>query len=199
MGTHPLLTTTVNQHRQLHSKVRLFATGHSFQSPDFSNLSTMPRNFSVVEPHPSVVNHGGYIGSGIGGAGNYKHYNRAELTPGPSAQGPAARIPLKKRPDRVVPCGRGGAGNMRRVTNSPEPEMFQFDEEMMKQRETAAPTYHIGRGGAANFVDEMKPRTNRMGSTGSDMSVNSDRSEASSVRSRMEGTFNRLTRKISNR
>ena len=36
----------------------------------------MPRNFSVVEPHPSVVNHGGYIGSGIGGAGNYKHYNR---------------------------------------------------------------------------------------------------------------------------
>ncbi|KAI7046148.1 hypothetical protein KC317_g23486, partial [Hortaea werneckii] len=75
----------------------------------------MPRNFSVVEPHPSVVNHGGYIGSGIGGAGNYKHYNRAELTPGPSAQGPAARIPLKKRPDRVVPCGRGGAGNMRRV------------------------------------------------------------------------------------
>ncbi|OTA34359.1 hypothetical protein BTJ68_07115 [Hortaea werneckii EXF-2000] len=138
----------------------------------------MPRNFSVVEPHPSVVNRGGYIGSGIGGAGNYKHYNRAELTPGPSAQGPAARIPLKKRPDRVVPCGRGGAGNMRRVTNSPEPEMFQFDEEMMKQRETAAPTYHIGRGGAANFVDEMKPRTNRMGSTGSDMSVNSDRTMA---------------------
>lgn len=158
----------------------------------------MPGNYSVVEPHPSVVNHGGYIGSGIGGAGNYKHYNRSELTSGPTATGPPARIPLSKpQQTRVVPSGRGGAGNMRRMPTSPEPEMFQFDEEMMKQREAVAPTYHIGRGGAANFVNEMNPRAKRVGSTDSSISVNSDRSDASSVRRSMEGAFGKLTRKLS--
>ncbi|TKA30810.1 hypothetical protein B0A50_02530 [Salinomyces thailandicus] len=156
----------------------------------------MPRNYSVVEPHPSVVSHGGYVGSGIGGAGNYKHYGPAELTSGPTATGPAARVPLKRPQARTVLSGRGGAGNMRKV-NSPEPEMFQFDEDMMQQKMSAAPTYHIGRGGAANFVNEMQPRANRMGSTDSNVSVNSDSSEASSVRRSMEGAFSKLTRKLS--
>jgi len=86
---------------------------------------------------------------------------------------------------------------MRRVAHSPEPEIFQFDEEMVKRRENAAPTYHIGRGGAANFVDERNPGMSRMCSGGSTASVTSDKSTASSVRRSMEGAFGRLTRTFS--
>jgi len=77
-----------------------------------------------------------------------------------------------------------------------EETMFQFDEEMVKRRESQAPVYHIGRGGAANFIDETKPKTTRMGSTDSTASVNSDHSTGS-VRRSMEGAFGRLSRKLS--
>ncbi|KAK6428113.1 hypothetical protein LTR95_015744 [Oleoguttula sp. CCFEE 5521] len=159
----------------------------------------MSRNYSVTEPHPSVSKSGSYIiSSGIGGAGNYKRYNASELTAGPSATGPASLVALAKQPQRVVRTGRGGAGNFSRSTSATveEPQrIFQFDEEMVKRRETQAPVYHIGRGGAANFVNDAKPRVARMGSTGSADSVSSGESAASSVRS----AVGRLGRVLSSR
>src|ERR1700761_6107908 len=136
----------------------------------------MSRNVSVTEPHPSVPKAGGYVFVGRGGAGNYKRYKGDELTSGPTASGPASRISLTKgfkRQPAVQPTGRGGAGNMFRAPDNEE-RVFQFDEEMVKRREMQAPVYHIGRGGAANYVDEttqqqqqqqQQPRSERMGST----------------------------------
>ena len=163
----------------------------------------MPRNYSVTEPHPSVAK--GYFSSGIGGAGNYKHYSPSTLTPGPNATGPAARVQLTRpQVPRVMLSGRGGAGNSRKyqAPTSPEPEIFQFDEEMMKQRGTVAPVYHFGRGGGGNFVDERKTsgakRTASIDS-GSAASVSSERSTSSSVRRTMEGAMGRLSKVLSSR
>lgn len=83
---------------------------------------------------------------------------------------------------------------MFRTTPESEETMFQFDEEMVKKRETQAPVYHIGRGGAANVVDESKPRAGRMGSTDSSASVSTEGSEIGARRS-LEGAFGKFTRK----
>lgn len=111
----------------------------------------MSRNMSLVEPHPTVPKSGGYIMSGRGGAGNIKRYKPEEVTSGDSASGPASRISLSRPFRRVVPSGRGGAGNM---FSANEESIFQFDEEMVKARESATPVYHIGRGGAGNLVNK---------------------------------------------
>jgi hypothetical protein len=147
----------------------------------------MSRNYSVTEPHPSVPKSGTFVlGSGIGGAGNFKRYTPAEVTQGSNAQGPPSRITLARAPSsqRTIRVGRGGAGNF--VPTSPETEqaMFQFDEEMHARREHQAPVYHIGRGGAANFVNESKPRAQRMPS--SDASSVSSGSSAGSARRSIE-------------
>ena len=159
----------------------------------------MSRNLSVTEPHPSVPKAGGYIYGGRGGAGNFKRYKGDEITPGPTAAGPASRISLSKSFKRQgsLPIGRGGAGNMVRTPDAEE-RVFQFDEEMAKRRELQAPVYHIGRGGAANWVDETQQqqqqyRTERLNSTAS---ASSDDSSSSNAR-RSEGTFSKLARKFS--
>lgn len=160
----------------------------------------MSRNYSVTEPHPTVPSSGTFVlGSGIGGAGNYKRYTNTELTQGPSAQGPPSRIVLGRAPSSqrsTVRVGRGGAGNF--VAKSPETEqaMFQFDEEMHARRDQA-PVYHIGRGGAANFVNERKPTPQRNAS--SDASSVSSGSSAGSARRSIEGAIGKFTRKLSSR
>ncbi|KAI5359529.1 hypothetical protein Slin15195_G071560 [Septoria linicola] len=132
------------------------------------------RQYSVTEPHPSVRS--GYIGGGRGGAGNFKRYKAEELTSGPSATGPASRITLT-RPfaKRTVTSGRGGFGNA--VTTQTEESIFQFDEEMLKARETAStPVYRIGRGGAGNVFPEAKaPSSSRKNSSDSSASDSSER------------------------
>lgn len=160
----------------------------------------MSRNYSVTEPHPSVPRSGNVVlGSGIGGAGNYKRYTQTELTSGPSAQGPPSRIVLNRAPSsqRPVRVGRGGAGNFVSKTPETEQAMFQFDEEMHARRENQAPVYHIGRGGAANFVNEAKPSAQRMNS--SDASSVSSGSSAGSARRSIEGAIGKFTRKLSSR
>lgn len=138
---------------------------------DTQNIK-MTRSASVIEPHPTVPKSGGYIGGGRGGAGNIKKYRAEELSNGASATGPASRISLA-RPfgKRTITSGRGGAGN---VFSSNEESIFQFDEEMIKSRETAhvTPVYHIGRGGAGNWINEAKPVTasQRKNSTDSERS-----------------------------
>lgn len=159
----------------------------------------MSRNYSVTEPHPSVPKSGKVVlGGGIGGAGNYKRYDASEVTNGATANGPASRVTLSRPKARTVLSGRGGAGNYK----APESEvpMFQFDEELTKRREHEAPVYHIGRGGAANFVkDSQQPiRSTRMGSSDSSASISSG-SSAGSARRSIEGAFGRLSRKLSNR
>lgn len=69
-----------------------------------------------------------------------------------------------------------------------EQRVFSFDEELVRQRESSTPIYHIGRGGAANWVDE-----NRSSKSTRAESVSSDDSTGSKVRD----TFGKLTRKFS--
>lgn len=154
----------------------------------------MARIFSVTEPHPSVPKTGGYIGGGRGGAGNYQRYTSTELTAGPNATGPASRTNLTKPVRRTIPAGRGGAGNF---FHDSEEAIFQFDEEMLKKREAqAAPVYHIGRGGAANFVDSTKESSvrksfSRKDSTASQASNESTHSNGSATQRVLSQIFSR--------
>lgn len=150
----------------------------------------MSRHFSVTEPHPTVPKSGVYLAGGRGGAGNYHKYKPEDLTVGPNAVGPASRLPLHKQSPRYVAIGRGGAGN--HYTASEAEPVFQFDEEMVTRREAHAPVYHIGRGGAANFVDEKQPRSQRNYSTGSSGSTTSN----DSVRRGLETALNKIQQKL---
>lgn len=82
-------------------------------------------------------------------------------------------------------------------TNNEEERVFQFDEEMLKKREAQTPIYHIGRGGAANFVDESrdKARMERVNSTASVLSSSSEGSGTENTK--REGTFAKLARRFS--
>ncbi|KAF7191112.1 hypothetical protein HII31_07627 [Pseudocercospora fuligena] len=141
----------------------------------------MSRNFSVVEPHPTVPKSGGYVGGGRGGAGNFKRYKPEEITDGQNASGPASRITLSRPFRRHIPAGRGGAGNMFSETEEP---IFQFDEELLKSRQNSTPVYRIGRGGAGNMVNENKANTlSRKDSTDSSASEASERVSRLSISS----------------
>ncbi|QIW94867.1 hypothetical protein AMS68_000385 [Peltaster fructicola] len=175
----------------------LFAPAPSIITPAHISSSShslnMDRKFSIAEPHPSVPKSGAYLAGGRGGAGNYKRYNAEELTSGANATGAASRMPLNKHYPRNITIGRGGAGNNKWIAPETEQSIFQFDEEMVARRESQAPVYHIGRGGAANFVDETKPKTTRQGSNASTNSVASN----DSIRRSLEGVFGRLQRGLS--
>lgn len=169
----------------------------------------MSRNFSVTEPHPTVPKKGGYIGGGIGGAGNYKRYQPGELSTGPDAAGPPSRVALSSKPARqTMPAGRGGAGNMfRRSTSSDSNDeaLFKFDEEISRRTrdvDAAAPVYRVGRGGAGNTFGDSSAssirRTSRINSTDSSASISSGGSDAS-VRRSLETAFGRISRKLSAR
>lgn len=148
----------------------------------------MSRNFSVTEPHPSVPKSGGYIYGGRGGAGNYKRYKAEDLTSGPTATGPPSRLNLQPfKRQAAIPAGRGGAGNMVKPVEAEE-RVFSFDEELVRQRENSTPIYHIGRGGAANWVDERRPsKSSRTESVSSDDSTSS----------RVRDALGKVTRKFS--
>ncbi len=155
---------------------------------------------SITEPHPSVskASRGTYIQAGRGGAGNYKRYKVEDLTTGPAATGPASRLNLSKTFKRpFIPSGRGGSGNMYKSSTDTDERMFQFDEEMVRRTESQAPVYYIGRGGAANWIDERDAPSssskNRQYSTASADSGASDTSASSNAR----GTINKLTRRFS--
>jgi hypothetical protein len=78
-----------------------------------------------------------------------------------------------------------------------ERAMFSFDEELQQQerlRSQQAPVYHVGRGGAGNLVDEMKPRSQRQNSASS---MSSNGSEKDGVRRSVETAWNRLSRQFS--
>merc|ERR1712137_773156 len=67
-------------------------------------------NFHISEPHPSA---GAYMYSGRGGAGNAMRIKATEVTPGPTASGPASRTKLPPPPSNAFyATGRGGAGNL---------------------------------------------------------------------------------------
>jgi hypothetical protein len=157
----------------------------------------MSRNLSVTEPHPSVPKSGGYIYGGRGGAGNYKRYKAEEITPGSTATGPASRISLSKSSKRqpVQHVGRGGVGNVYKAAETEE-RVFQFDEEMVKKREVQAPVYHIGRGGAGNYSGEQ-PRTERLNSSASAISSNSDDSSSEGNAAKTSGPFSKFVRRFS--
>ncbi|KAK5139282.1 hypothetical protein BJ546DRAFT_846445 [Cryomyces antarcticus] len=152
-------------------------------------------SYHLTEPHPSVPR-SNYIHAGRGGAGNYAHYNPAEITAGPLATGPASRTKLAPPPTSArLMGGRGGAGN---VYKPNERAIFSFDEELERQRkmlENAAPVYHIGRGGAGNAVDHWRPNGNRHGSASSTLSSGSESSEK--LRRGMDGAWKTLSRTFS--
>ncbi|KAF2832502.1 hypothetical protein CC86DRAFT_366282 [Ophiobolus disseminans] len=150
-------------------------------------------SFHITEPHPSVRS--SYVYSGRGGAGNVTRVSPSTLTNGATATGPASRVKLTPPPSTAYfASGRGGAGNMHREK---ERAMFSFDEELQQQerlRSQQAPVYHVGRGGAGNLVDEMKPRSQRQNSSGSMSSVES---EKDGVRRSMESAWQKVTRQFS--
>jgi hypothetical protein len=150
-------------------------------------------NYRITEPHPSVPASNIYY-AGRGGAGNVMRVDPKDVTPGPTASGPASRIKLTPPPSNALfTTGRGGAGNVHREK---ERAMFSFDEELAQQerlREHAAPVYHIGRGGAGNAVDEMHPRPQRQNSSSSDVSSGSE----SGVRRSVEGVWGRVSKSFS--
>jgi len=151
-------------------------------------------SFHITEPHPSVKS-SSYIYSGRGGAGNVTRVKPAEVTNGATASGPASRVKLTPPPSNsYFASGRGGAGNMHRER---ERAMFSFDEELQQQerlRSQQAPVYHVGRGGAGNLVDEMKPRSHRQNSASSHSSVEE---EKDGVRRSVESAWHRLSRQFS--
>jgi hypothetical protein len=129
--------------------------------------SAQQQSYSITEPHPSIPK-SNYIPSGRGGAGNYAQVNPHDVTSGQTASGPASVKPLRSAsPDDYFTTGRGGAGNVHRVK---ERAIFSFDEELERQRrmtEHQAPIYHVGRGGAGNLVDEMRPQMESRSSSAS--------------------------------
>ncbi|KAF2133792.1 hypothetical protein P153DRAFT_372362 [Dothidotthia symphoricarpi CBS 119687] len=152
-------------------------------------------SFHITEPHPSIGS--SYVMySGRGGAGNHVRVKPSDVTNGATASGPASRAKLAPPPTNAFfATGRGGAGNMRKAEK--ERTMFSFDEELAQQerlRSQQAPVYHIGRGGAGNLIDEMKPRSQRQNSTGSASSVES---EKDGVRRSMESAWRRMSRQFS--
>ena len=158
------------------------------------------RNMSITEPHPSVPKTGSaYISGGRGGAGNFRKYKAEDLTQGQNATGPASKLNLLSKSfkkQNFIPSGRGGSGNMSRPTTDAEERVFQFDEEMARRSESQAPVYHIGRGGAANWVDERRDGQQERMRQGSEASAGSA-SSASTSGSDVRRTFSSLTRKIS--
>lgn len=171
----------------------------------------MSRTYSLVEPHPTAAP-SGYLGSGRGGAGNFSKYKCTELTDGSTASGPASRTALfsssltstlsTAKPSRMKPGGRGGAGNFRPAApRQSEEAIFQFDEEMVKRRDSAAPIVRIGRGGMGNWTEGEGAvagvgRTERLGSTDSRSSADSQMSATSSVR-RVGDAWGRLSKRLS--
>jgi len=158
-------------------------------------------SYQFIEPHPSVPS-SHYIYSGRGGAGNHKRYNPSDLTPSQTASGPASRAPLASRsPPAYYTSGRGGAGNLHKAG---ERAMFSFDEELERQSrmmDQSAPVYHIGRGGAGNSVDEMKPgsgvRKGSGGSNASRASADSNASAGSKARRSLDGMWAKVSRTLS--
>ena len=88
--------------------------------------------------------------------------------------------------------GRGGAGNVFKPVETEEC-VFQFDEEMVINRDLQAPVYHIGRGGAGNEVNE---RHDQIRSRERSPSSDSEKSNSSSTSS-FRGAITRLARKFS--
>lgn len=146
----------------------------------------MSAHYQITEPHPSA---GKYIHSGRGGAGNTF---RAPTTSSPtSARGPASlfggQIPLTST---KFSSGRGGAGN---IHPSSERAAFSFDEELERQtsrerkmKEEGA-VYHVGRGGAGNWIS-ARPAGDRKDSSSSSDSIGSGRS---GFLNRLSHTFER--------
>lgn len=154
------------------------------------------QSYSITEPHPSIPK-SNYMHSGRGGAGNYAQVNPQDITSGYTASGPASIRPLKgASPDDYFTAGRGGAGNIHREK---ERAIFSFDEELERQRrmtEHQAPIYHVGRGGAGNLVDEMRPRMESRSSGSSASSSGSEynarrRGSVDSAWNRFRGSFSK--------
>ncbi|CAI6342464.1 unnamed protein product [Periconia digitata] len=169
----------------------------------------MGLSYHITEPHPSIPSASTTIYYGRGGAGNKTRITPSTITPGPTASGPASRLPLSPPPSNArFLSGRGGAGNVHREK---ERAMFSFDEELAQQerlRENAAPVYHIGRGGAGNFsgaggagVGDERARMGRVDSNASDVSSGSERESSGSaggnVRRSLEGVWGKVSRGFS--
>ncbi|EWC48852.1 hypothetical protein DRE_00157 [Drechslerella stenobrocha 248] len=98
--------------------------------------------FTTYEPAP----HTAYYHTGIGGAGNYRRLTASEIA------APRPRTSDVKTQPRPFYGGRGGVGN---AHGASERAIFSFDEELQRdklRRDSIAPMYTVGRGGAGNIV-----------------------------------------------
>lgn len=102
--------------------------------------------YSIHEPAPTHLHH---LSFGRGGIGN-----RTRPLP-PSTIKDTTFRPQQPQSTHNYSTGRGGVGN---ISHAPsDRRIFSFDEELAKQgKVSAAPVYHIGRGGQGNMVQEVE-------------------------------------------
>ncbi|KAK6359011.1 hypothetical protein TWF696_000183 [Orbilia brochopaga] len=131
--------------------------------------------FSTYEPAP----HTAYYHTGIGGAGNYRRLTATEIAaPRPTPSN------VKPQP-RPFYGGRGGIGNAHLAS---ERAIFSFDEELQRdrlRRETIAPMYTVGRGGAGNIVPHDEE--------GFDVDMDLDSESDGEGRLSLEGSIRRMS------
>ncbi|KAL8650568.1 MAG: hypothetical protein Q9210_003744 [Variospora velana] len=116
----------------------------------------MPFSLRLSEPHPTTTS-STRLPTGRGGAGNFTRPPPPSALPstttvvGPSSSSIHSSSSSKHN---KFTTGRGGAGNMHWASERP---MFQFDEELERERRNSetVPIYHVGRGGAGNLIHEM--------------------------------------------
>ncbi|KAI9368778.1 hypothetical protein BJX61DRAFT_198767 [Aspergillus egyptiacus] len=137
-------------------------------------------NYRVIEPHPSIPHSSRpALHTARGGAGNVISLKNTKTTDSRTATGPPSLTRLDSRVPATFTSGRGGAGN---VHSSSERAIFSFDEELEREMHSAAPVYHVGRGGAGNMIyrdDDNGSLLTRKFSAGSRTSSKSHLSSAS--------------------
>jgi len=148
--------------------------------------------FTTYEPAP----HSAFYHTGIGGAGNYRKLSASEIA---SPKTKSNDVKPKARP---FYGGRGGVGN---AHSASERAMFSFDEELQRdklRRESVAPMYAVGRGGAGNIVplddEAVSDSEERVSLEGSVRRISSSSSNSNYSRHSISSGADRIVNKIRN-
>ena len=79
------------------------------------------------------------------------------------------------------------------MVTATEQAMFQFDEEMLKSRETpATPVYRVGRGGAGNMFPDAKAASSASARKNSSSSAGSINERPENLRRESGGLFSSI-------
>lgn len=155
---------------------------------------------AFTEPHPTSSGrpeHQGKVTYGFarGGAGNYRSFDRSNLTDGTTAASHKKPTTTSHPSSQYAFNGIGGAGNMRRRD---ERATYNFDHELERlaiihdaqKKSQQTPVFTTGRGGAGNMHRDKSSRQNSGSSIASSSSTGS-RSSARRALSNIRGSLSR--------